>query len=193
VFTQVAAGFTHGCALDKKGAVVCWGTGDWNAPKGSFSKPSIAGASYVATGDRHACVVTKDKRVQCWGMNDLGQLGTKPDTEQHKSPVTVPGVTGVDRLVAGEAAMCAIHTDGTAHCWGANEEGELGLGKKSSNERPAKVAALAEVSSLCLATAHGCALTKSRHLLCWGANVAGQLGIGTAGKERKLEPSAVSW
>ena len=135
-FTQVAAGFTHGCALDKKGAVTCWGTGDWAAPKGGFAKPaSISGATHLATGDRHACVVTKDKKVQCWGMNDAGQLGTKPDTELHKAPVTVPGVAGAVRLVAGEAAMCALLADGSARCWGANAEGELGLGKKSSEER----------------------------------------------------------
>ena len=96
-FTQVAAGFTHGCALDKKGAVICWGTGEWAPPKGAFAKPAISGAGSIATGDRHACIVTKDKKVQCWGMNDAGQLGTKPDTELHKAPVTVPGVTGTQQ------------------------------------------------------------------------------------------------
>ena len=129
MFTQVAAGFTHGCALDRKGTVTCWGTGDWAAPKGGFAKPSsIMGATSLATGDRHACVVTKDKKVQCWGMNDAGQLGTKPDTEMHKTPITVPGIAGAVRLIAGESAMCALLADGSAQCWGANSEGELGLG-----------------------------------------------------------------
>ena len=191
-FTQVAAGFTHGCALDKKGAVTCWGTGEWAAPKGSFAKPaSVSGAVHLATGDRHACVVTKDKKVQCWGMNDAGQLGTKPDTELHKTPVTVPGVTSAVRLVAGEAAMCALLADGSARCWGANTEGELGLGKKSNEERATKVASVPEIAGMCLATAHGCALTKSKSIMCWGANAAGQLGDGT--KEKKLEPVRVAW
>ena len=191
-FAQVAAGFTHGCALDKKGSVTCWGTGDWAAPKGGFAKPaSISGATHLATGDRHACVVTKDKKVQCWGMNDAGQLGTKPDTELHKTPITVPGVTGAVRLVAGEAAMCALLADGTARCWGANAEGELGLGKKSSEERASKVVSVPDIAGMCLATAHGCALTKSKSIMCWGANAAGQLGDGT--KEKKLEPARVAW
>jgi alpha-tubulin suppressor-like RCC1 family protein len=191
-FTQVAAGFTHGCALDKKGAVSCWGTGDWAAPKGGFAKPAaISGAIHLATGDRHACVVTKDKKVQCWGMNDAGQLGIKPDTELHKNPVTVPGVTSAVRLVAGEAAMCALLADGSARCWGANAEGELGLGKKSSEERASKVASVSDIAGMCLATAHGCALTRSKSIMCWGANAAGQLGDGT--KEKKLEPARVAW
>ena len=192
-FAQIAAGFTHGCALDMKGAVTCWGTGDWAAPKGSFAKPPIAGAIHLATGDRHACVVTKDKKVQCWGLNDAGQLGTKPDGENHKTPVTVPGVSNAVRLVAGEAAMCAVLGDGTAHCWGANAEGELGLGKKSSDERPAKVTAVSDLASMCLATSHGCALTKSKSIVCWGANAAGQLGDGTKSRESKLEPARVAW
>lgn len=192
-FSQVAAGFTHGCALDKKGAVTCWGTGDWQAPKGSFAKPPISGATYLATGDRHACVVTKDKKVQCWGMNDAGQLGTKPDTELHKAPITVPGVSGAVKLVAGESAMCALLADGSAKCWGSNGEGELGLGKKSNDERPSKVASIPDVAGMCLATAHGCALTKSKSILCWGATAHGQLGSGTVGKETKLEPAKIAW
>ena len=191
-FTQVAAGFTHGCALDKKGAVTCWGTGDWAAPKGGFAKPtSISGATHLATGDRHACVVTKDKKVQCWGMNDAGQLGTKPDTDRHVTPVTVPGVGTAVKLFAGESAMCALLADGSARCWGSNGEGELGLGKKSSDERPSRVASVPDIAGLCLATSHGCALTKGKSILCWGQNEAGQLGDGT--KEKKLEPARVSW
>lgn len=192
-FTQIAAGFTHGCALDKKGAVTCWGVGDWAPPKGAFAKPSVTGATQIASGDRHACVITKDKKVQCWGQNDSGQLGTKPDAENHKTLVTVPGVAGAVRLVAGEAAMCALLADGSARCWGANAEGELGLGKKSSDERPSKLSSVPDVAGMCLATSHGCALTKSKSLLCWGANGNGQLGDGTPSRERKLEPVRVAW
>lgn len=192
-FTAIAAGFTHGCALDKKGAVTCWGTGDWAAPKGAFAKPAITGATQIASGDRHACVVTKDKKVQCWGLNDAGQLGTKPDAENHTAPVTVPGVTGVVKLVSGESAMCALLADGSARCWGANAEGELGLGKRSSDERPTKVANVPDMASMCLATTHGCALTKSKSIMCWGGNGDGQLGDGTPSREKKLEPTRVAW
>ena len=135
--------------------------------------------------------MTKDKKVQCWGLNDAGQLGTKPDADMHKAPVTVPGVTGAVKLAAGESAMCAILGDGTARCWGANSEGELGLGRKSSDERPSKLAAVPDMTGLCLATSHGCALTKTKKIVCWGANAAGQLGNGT--KDAKLEPTPVTW
>lgn len=190
-FTQVAVGFTHACALDAAGAVTCWGPrGDWGA-SGIFTKPAIRGAIQVVTGDRHGCVVTKSRVVQCWGMNDAGQLGIKSDTEPHKKPVSVPGVAGVQRLVAGEASTCALLGDDSVRCWGSNGEGELGLGTRSSDERPARVPALSAVKDVCLASAHGCALTKAEELVCWGSNAFGQIGDGT--KERRPAPTAVRW
>lgn len=190
-FTQIAAGFTHACALDARGAAACWGAGDWGA-KGIFTKPAgVTGARQIVTGDRHACVVTKSRAVQCWGMNDAGQLGVKPDMEPHKKPVMVPKVTGVERLVAGEASTCALLEGGAVRCWGANGEGELGLGTRSPDERPTSVPALSGVEQMCLASTHGCALTKEHELLCWGANAFGQVGDGT--RERRPAPTAVAW
>ncbi len=189
-FKQIATGFSHGCALDKAGAVTCWGTGDW-ATKGAYGKPAVTGALQVATGDRHACVVTKAQRVACWGQNDAGQLGTKPDGDAHKKLVEVAGVSGVARVVCGESSTCALGVDGTVRCWGANGEGELGLGSRSVDERPAKVASLTEVKQMCIATQHGCALTKAGKISCWGANAFGQLGDGT--RERRLQPTSVAW
>lgn len=189
-FKQLAAGFTHACALDAAGAVACWGAGDWGGG-GAYAKPGVTGAVQVATGDRHGCVVTKAKTVQCWGMNDAGQLGIKPDMDSHRKLVTVPGITGVVKITAGEASTCALLSDGSVRCWGSNGEGELGLGTRSPDERPAHVTALSDVEQLCLASAHGCALTKQSKLLCWGSNAFGQLGDGT--KERRSAPTPVVW
>jgi len=188
-FKQIAAGFTHACGLDEKGAVQCWGPGDWGG-NGAFAKPPVTGAQQVVTGDRHGCVVTKDKKVECWGTNDAGQLGTKPDIDSHKKMVPVAGLTNVARLIAGEASTCALMTDGSAKCWGANGEGELGLGTRSSDERPTK-SSVSDVEQLCIASQHGCALTKQGKLYCWGANAFGQLGDGT--KERRQAPTPVVW
>jgi alpha-tubulin suppressor-like RCC1 family protein len=189
-FTQIAVGFTHACGLESSGAVTCWGPGDWGG-RGAYAKPAVSGATQIATGDRHGCAITKDKSVHCWGMNDAGQLGIKPDTEPHKKPVAVPGISGVAKLVAGEASTCALLGDGSVRCWGSNGEGELGLGTRSPDERPARVTSLSDVEHICLASAHGCALTKGGKLLCWGSNAFGQLGDGT--KERRSSPTPVAW
>lgn len=189
-FSHVSAGFSHACALDQAGTPLCWGKGDW-APAGAFGKPPLKEVVALATGDRHACAITKEKKVVCWGANDAGQLGTAPALEPVKKPVAVPGVAGVTQLVAGEASTCALHEDGTVTCWGANGEGELGLGRESNDERPSKLGGLTDVRRVCLATAHGCALTGAGKILCWGSNSFGQLGDGT--KERRFTPAAVAW
>lgn len=189
-FKQIATGFTHGCALDEKGAVACWGVGDWG-PKGKYVSPGVKDALQVAVGDRHACVIAKDKSVMCWGMNDSGQLGTKPDFSAHPKPVTVAGVKGAVKLFAGETANCALLADGGVTCWGSNNEGELGLGKQSTDERPQAMVGLSGVEHVCFASAHACALTSEHRLYCWGSNNFGQLGDGT--KERRTSPTAVVW
>jgi hypothetical protein len=79
----------------------------------------------------------------------------------------VPGVSDVIKLAAGEASTCALSEDGSVRCWGANGEGELGLGTRSPDERPAAVSSLSNVREICLASAHGCALTKDGKVLCW--------------------------
>jgi alpha-tubulin suppressor-like RCC1 family protein len=188
-YKQIAAGFSHACALDAAGAVVCWGAADWGA-KGAFAKPAIKDAKEIVSGDRHACVITKDKKVACWGNNDTGQLGTKADGNPHPKPAEVAGIKDVVKLAGGEATTCAILADGSVRCWGANAEGELGLGKKSPEERPGK-AAVSDVTHVCLASSHGCALTKSAKIMCWGANSHGQLGDGS--KDARLQPVAVTW
>lgn len=191
-FTQLAAGFTHACAVDKTGAISCWGGGDWGAG-GPFAKApaGVSGVAFLALGDRHACAIGKDKKVKCWGSNDAGQLGIKADIETHKKPIDVIGVTGAVRLVAGEASTCALLGSGDVKCWGANNEGELGIGKQSSDERPSSVTALGGVASLCLGSTHGCAVMSGAKLVCWGGNAHGELGDGS--KDRKLTPTNVKW
>jgi alpha-tubulin suppressor-like RCC1 family protein len=190
-FKQIATGFTHGCAIDDKGAVACWGQNDW-APSGRYAKPGIAGAVQIVTGDRHACVIAKDKTVQCWGMNDSGQLGAKPDFVPHPKPVAVPGLKNVTKLFTGEAATCAISSDGATKCWGANSEGELGTGTPSGDERPVSPSGVSNVDQICFASAHSCVLTKEQKLYCWGSkNNFGQLGDGT--KEPHITAAPVAW
>lgn len=187
--TQIAAGVSHACGL-AGGVVRCWGGGDsdW-ADGGAFSKVALPGAKKIAAGDRHACVVTSDGGVSCFGTNDAGQLGTEPDMGTHSAPRPVAGVRDVVDVVAGETTTCAIHGDGAVTCWGANADGELGIGRATPTSGPSRVPGLSGVTSVCLAVHHGCALTRDHAVSCWGSNENGQIGDGTTAP--RLTPTRV--
>ena len=128
--------------------------------------------------------------MKCWGRNDDGQLGKAPDEEIHATALEIAGVRNAERLAAGEGQACAVMAGGTVQCWGANEEGELGMGTRSTTELPQRsVNGLSAVRDVCIGSAHACALTEDGAIHCWGANTAGQVGDGT--KERALAPKRV--
>ena len=47
------------------------------------------------------------------------------------APLNLSGVS-FTRVTAGGAHSCAISTVGTAYCWGANGNGQLGIGAVSA-------------------------------------------------------------
>lgn len=60
--TQIEAGLTDICAMDKSGAVFCWP--NMKSPKGHFSSIDVGGF--------HACGLLTDGRIHCWGSNQFG-------------------------------------------------------------------------------------------------------------------------
>lgn len=81
---SVTAGANHiACALDRSGAVTCWGhdyqgalgadvQGDAPPTRIAFSQP----VEEIAIGGAHTCVRAKAGGVWCWGWNEYGQLGS---------------------------------------------------------------------------------------------------------------------
>jgi alpha-tubulin suppressor-like RCC1 family protein len=188
--TDIAAASAHACARGTDGGVRCWGDFAWAmgaAP--AMRRPRISDAVQIASGDDFECAVTKSETVRCWGRNDDGQLGVTPDEDVHVAPVEIAGVAGAAGIATGEGEACAVLKDGTVRCWGANAEGELGFGTRTTSELPQRVEGLSGVRDVCLGSLHACALTSSGEVYCWGGNPSGQVGDGT--RERRLRPTAV--
>ena len=79
---------------------------------------------------------------------------------------------------------CAIHSDGSAECWGQNRTGQLGDGTFTDRNTPGPVSMLGAVIVIRTPpdtgpTNHTCALQASGRVFCWGQNDYGQLGTGT--------------
>ncbi|HVM69124.1 MAG TPA: hypothetical protein VM204_04730, partial [Gaiellaceae bacterium] len=82
-------------------------------------------------------------------------------------------------LAGGTSFTCALRTDKTVSCWGANYSGQLGDGLKESRPTAAPVKSLEGVVSIAAATDHACAVLENGDVMCWGGNSQGQLGIGS--------------
>jgi alpha-tubulin suppressor-like RCC1 family protein len=153
---QIASISNHTCALKKTGVVLCWGRNRrGELGRGSISDVEMTPApvtlprpaKYVGTGAKHTCVILDDDSVWCWGANTAhwrngdatkpkvvtGQIGTPPDAgidEVSASPRMIEGLpAGVKRaVVGGYAHTCVLMQDGSVHCFGRNNHGQLGLG-----------------------------------------------------------------
>jgi hypothetical protein len=92
--------------------------------------------------------------------------------------VQMPGLTNITAVTVGDKHACAVRTNQTALCWGANRNGEFGNGLTNQTYTlvPSGVQSLSGVVSLSTGLDHTCAVVSGGAVKCWGANGRGQLG-----------------
>jgi alpha-tubulin suppressor-like RCC1 family protein len=90
------------------------------------------------------CALSRENRlVRCWGRNDVGQLGYGHDLAgavEH-TPLELGAMRVSDRFVEtdgevlalAEGGRCALRDTGEIYCWGANDQGQVGV---PGSERP---------------------------------------------------------
>lgn len=182
-WTSVAAGDAHTCGIDADAALWCWGdnahgqlgdgtTIDRSAPV------LVSGASWadVSLGIDHTCAVRTTGSLWCWGDNSDGELGDGTTT-QRLTPTRVGTGTGWASPAVGEGDFsCARGTDGSAWCWGANDDGQLGSGSYEPSLVPVEVVGVDEWSSVSAHGRGGCGTTPDGTALCWGQSFADGTG-----------------
>ena len=148
---SVSTGRHHTCAVGTDGKVWCWGgarmgrlgpgvDNNEDSPNPvlvSDGSAQLAGATKaVAAG--LSCVVTSAKQAQCWGTNPHGQLGTGVGVSNPTTVTYANGtpLTGITRMLADHATVCAFLDTGALVCWGRNDEGEFGDGSFLSKNYP---------------------------------------------------------
>ena len=78
-------------------------------------------------------------------------------------------------VAAGASHVCAVANNHHAYCWGANDEGEIGIGATSFVEPVPRLVSLpAAVADVAAGGGHSCALTTTGTAYCWGRFQSGQ-------------------
>lgn len=148
-FISITAGALHTCAITAAGTAYCWGRnnqGQLGGATGDFSPVPVVvrgGVSFrqVSAGANHNCGVATDDVAYCWGSNIDGQLGNGvpvglvapadgPNPYVEPVPVRVAGGIAFSMIASGASHTCGMARDGQAYCWGANDLGALGTGRR---------------------------------------------------------------
>jgi alpha-tubulin suppressor-like RCC1 family protein len=127
--------------------------------------------------------------LKCWGWNQWGEVGDGSFVKDIAIPNSVTGLptalTGAEALALGNLHTCALKSNGTSYCWGANGFGQLGDGgtiSVTASTNPVNFTGLGPgiyAKGLDLGRDFSCALMSPGSVRCWGKNTLGQLGDGT--------------
>jgi alpha-tubulin suppressor-like RCC1 family protein len=191
---DIAALFTGSydtCAHFGDGGTACVGRGlsgelgndqDANAAF-PVAATGLPGAPSSIVGGLHfvCALIASTGDVWCVGDNTYGQLGNGTfESSLTYVQATLPAKA--QALAATWLHVCALLTDGTVACWGANDSGQLGTGGVIADGGVARGALVLGLPAAASAVGAGidfsCALVAGVPW-CWGANESGQLGDGT--------------
>jgi hypothetical protein len=167
----LAAGGARSCALIG-GRPRCWGAGyDPAEPRGVVRTrpveiPGVEDATGLTVGVEHACARRVGGSVSCWGRR-IGDVERTRLPSRRAGLRTVPGLSGVEVVVAGRLHGCAL-VAGRVWCWGYNRSGQLGDGGAEARGRPERIEGLEGVVALAAGRDHACARTASGETWCWG-------------------------
>lgn len=212
----VFAGDWSACAILWDGSLKCWGF-NWygrlgvgstvlrfgsTAATSGANLPSVNVGSgrtvkQVAMGLDSTCAILDNDRVKCWGNNSTGTLGygdfavrgdELSDMGDNLPYIDLGTNRTAVRVVVGDHFSCAILENHAVKCWGANQQGQLGLDDTSvrGDDLSEMGDSLPQVDlgtgrtavQLAAGSRHVCALLDNGWLKCWGANSLGQLGLG---------------
>ncbi len=185
-YTFVALGTNHGCGLDGKGTVECWGAnasgqlGDGSMTAHIAPATTNTAATVVQVGDEFSCALTDQGggTIVCWGDNSHGQLGTGNNTSSMIPLQAMTNLVPFSSLGTGGQFACA-DSNGILACWGDDTFDQLDETGTSSTTIVSTGVSTDGVFAL--GTQHACAVSSATTLTCWGDNDDHQANSSDAG------------
>lgn len=187
--TQIFASYYYSAALNSKGEVYTWGSGEFGRLGYLDTKKQTAprilkelgghAITKLSLGYYHAAAINDKGQVFTWGRGINGQLGhgsiMNEDSVRH---ITSLENDFIIDIACGESHSMALTTKGEVYTWGGGQLGQLGHGDFLRQNLPLKIANLAEenIMQISCGKRHSSALTTHGTLYTWGSNEYGQLG-----------------
>ncbi|HEY0713447.1 MAG TPA: hypothetical protein VGF45_12290, partial [Polyangia bacterium] len=152
------------------------------ATQANPAQSTVTSVLQVAAGEQFSVALNAEGAIYTWGRNTHGQLGLGTvDTSVHATPAKTGFQLHVWRAIAaGRRHVLAIRFDGTLWGWGANADGQLGLGTDPSvlvnQASPVQIGSGTSWIAVSGGENFSLALRSDGKLFSAGANASGQLG-----------------
>ena len=204
-FSTISAPRWQTCGSLTNGSAMCWGRdefgelGDGDDDEADEASPVFVITPYnfssVTSHYDHSCGVITNGSAMCWGADDDGQIGDGDDDEANEHvPVFVSGNHNFSSLHAGLFSTCGLLTNGSAMCWGADDDGQIGDGDDGQTDQhvPILVDTSEVFSSIDLGSSAVCGVITNGSAMCWGRDLYGELGDGDDDEADEYSPVFVN-
>ena len=186
---DVSSSFRHTCATHATGEVSCWGQ-TWKGRSGDDATgdaaplpvkvAGITDATGVSASAGVSCASLESSEASCWGFYWDSEFTENDDGDISPVSSVWRNAADIERVATGGSHGCALKTDSTVICGGANWYGNLGTGQLGTtiSWAPQEVLGIDDATDIALGFAHTCAAHATGEVSCWGRNELGQLGTG---------------
>ena len=155
-------------------------------------RTSARGWSSVDAGGHHSFGIRTDGSLWVCGVNSFGELGMGDTIERH-TPTRIGAWNDWVAVTTGQwHSSLGIRADGSLWAWGANINGQLGLGDTANKHIPNRVGIWNDWIAVTTGGLHSLGVRSDGSLWAWGANVDGRLGLGDA-TERHVPTRVGTW
>ncbi|CAK72743.1 unnamed protein product (macronuclear) [Paramecium tetraurelia] len=214
----IVTGKKHTVFLSDQGDIYSYGYGEYGAlGHGGIIELSIpkkiiriSKVDTIACGEYHTLALSNGD-IFAWGRGFEGQLGIRKDVETAASPMFLSYFykNRIQLIACGAYHSLAVDQQGALYGWGEARFGQLGTGRKVSEQLPSRIDFLLEkpmnqselrvgkflpqetsfqVVSISGGYGHSAAVTSTGELYTWGFNQRGQLGNGDKDKKSSYYP-----
>jgi len=122
----------------------------------------------VLSGGRPTYAIKKSGHLYCLGSPKSCHLESESAKQDEAGNIQIGPDSDWTSISASSTHACAIKSNGTLHCWGENESGQLGDGTKGAAREPKKIGSEIAWTMVSVSFERTCAISDTGALYCWG-------------------------